>query len=262
MKTKFMHIVSKLKQPSNIIKGVCVLLVGSAICGSTFYAAQSFAKYQHEFIENNNAGIAVPIAKYHRNCLYRISRDQEVFTYSINQDSDTFIFENIQPKDSIYYYFYISNYDKDKNINQVSLKVDINIRVYLQQLREDKESKKYFVTGHDYVVGSNYDGTGFENDTSMKDANLEIMYSPSDFATKEEKDYIIMPREDKLDILNKSLSDVQYDKWFESYSEENSLSITVGLIYSGGLVSLCLLDVTDKAQKMIDERKNERSTTD
>lgn len=210
MKKKLLNLVSKLKQPSNIVKGVCVLLVGGAICGSTFYAAQSFAKYRQEFIENNNAGIAFPIANYHRNHLYRISRDKELFTYTINNNADEFIFENIQPKDCIYYYFYISNYDKDGNINQVSLKVDINIRVYLQRLKDDG-STRYFVIGHDYVVGSNYDGTDFEEDTSMRDANLEILYSQGDYATKDENDYIIMPREDYLSVTDKTLTDSQYE---------------------------------------------------
>lgn len=68
----------------------------------------------------------------------------------------------------------------------------------------------------------------------------------------------------KTELNETSDSDYRekFDEWFKSYSEESSLSIAVGLVYSGSLVSLCLLDVTDKTQKMIDERKKDRSSTD
>ena len=225
MKKMFVKMTKSIYKYASIVRGTCLVLVVSTIFGSMFFAYKSFGKYYQEFNDKNNAGLATPVAQYHRNHLTRVSRNGKEFPYAIKDGTDSFIFENLQPKDCIYYYFYISNYDQNNNLNEVDLKVTVDTRVYLQRLK-DTGSTRYFVTGNEYVVGSD-----FTDDTSMKDANLEILYSQNNSITSMvniEDDYIIMPRvggrQDKLTE--------------EQYQDGNTLIIsessTLGVIHRTG----------------------------
>lgn len=154
------------------VRYVCLGLIFAMLCGSVFFGSRSFAKYLEEYKNQQEAGVAVPIAQYFRGRITRTEIDGDFFIYDINQVNTTNQITDIQPEDIIDYYFHISNTDLKGNVNEVLLKVTISVRVYLKRMYEssggvDPEEKVYFIVGNEYLVGSD-----FTDQTDMKNANM------------------------------------------------------------------------------------------
>ena len=154
------------------VRYVCIGLIIAMLCGSIFFGSQSFAKYLEEYKNQQEAGVASPIAQYFRGRITRTEIDGDFFIYDINQVNTTNQISDIQPEDIIDYYFHISNTDISGNVNEVLLKVTISVRVYLKRMYEsssgvDPEDKVYFIVGNEYLVGSD-----FVDQIDMKNANM------------------------------------------------------------------------------------------
>lgn len=190
------------------VKILTLFLVFVITCGFLFSAFVSFSSYKDSFQTNNQSKVALAVVQYHRGRLVRTSVNNEVYEYALTDQDDantTFMFDDIQPKDIIDYYFYLDSFN-DFYKNEVMLKITMNVSVYLKRLKEevnDENSKSYFVVGNTYMVGDD-----FNNQTDMKNANLTFFYSKSNYATFDKSDYYSMPRDYAMD--NQSLTDEQY----------------------------------------------------
>lgn len=174
------------------VRYVCLGLIFSLLCGSVFFGSQSFAKYLEEYKNQQEAGVAVPIAQFFRGRVTRTEIDGDVYYYDMDEVNETNTFTNIQPEDVIDYYFHISNTDIKGNANEVLLKVTVSVRVYLRRMFEtlqfdaygepldvDADDKIYFIVGNEFLVGSN-----FEDQTDMKNANMLFLTSKENYVTE------------------------------------------------------------------------------
>ena len=127
----------------NIFNLICFALIVLFTGLSAFLGTQSFARYVEQYKSENSASIAKPIVAIQNGTLRRTSAEGDVYEYdhfSFNDGVGEFY--DVKPNDIIDFYFSVNNYNNNNDINEVKMRITLDIRIYLRRLAADGEISK------------------------------------------------------------------------------------------------------------------------
>ena len=193
-----------MKKKKNIFNLICFALIFIFTGISAFLGTQSFARYVEQYEANQAASIAKPIVTIQNGALRRTSSEGDVYEYDdFTFNSGVGEFYDVKPNDIIDFYFSVNNFNEDNVLNEVRMRITLDIRIYLRRLAADGDIDEYYVAGNEFLVSS--DG---EDQEDMDGSNFSLFYSTYGVLSDNIADYLNIPLDLTKDLIS-SYSDLK-----------------------------------------------------